>query len=148
MISFGTFADMEYSKYDQIWMIVNKLKTMPNARNVFWHPELGPSHELFAKVQRWKKNKEWDQNKFDSEYVSQFLWELKQNRTAIKSLKTLCKSGIDGNILVVCYCSDENFCHRRIIKGLTQGAYRSHGLESNVLGDNDSQYYDQYLSIV
>ena len=148
MISFGSLSDMKYDQYDEIWIITNKLNTMPSARNVSWHPELGPSHELFGKVQQWKRDGEWDQKKFSSEYVDQFLRELKWNKTAVRSLMRLCKIGLTRNTLVVCYCSSDEMCHRSIIRGLIYGAYKARGLTQYIFGKDDANYYDRYRGII
>lgn len=148
MISFGSFLDMKYDQYDEIWLVVRSLKSRPKAENVYWYPELSPSKNLFFRHLGWKKNGSWNRDKFDNEYVTQFLSDFKNNKEGRNYLNELYKKGVKSNILVVCYCKDENICHRRILKGLIQGAYKKHNCMNIVNSDkDDSKYFELYKAL-
>jgi len=86
-----------------------------------WFPLLAPSTDLL----KWLKAQEprsdsvrW--SKFKERYVS----EMKKTdaRQGIKLLAELAKS---APLTIGCYCEDESFCHRSILRELIQKAARS-----------------------
>jgi uncharacterized protein YeaO (DUF488 family) len=50
------------------------------------------------------------------EYVERFTNEIRNNPKAQNALKEL--SNYEGIVTLLCHCSDENFCHRSIVKNM------------------------------
>lgn len=51
--------------------------------------------------------------------MPRFLGEIKNNPKAIRELKKLIEMDKNGeNIILVCFCTDANMCHRRIIASI------------------------------
>jgi uncharacterized protein YeaO (DUF488 family) len=121
---------------------------MPKSENVFWHQELSPSSGLFLQVQRWKKEGIWNEEKFNQDYVHSFLLGIHHNPQSRRALNELCKLGLNKDIMLACYCPEESCCHRKILKGLIQGAYKQRGITNQVLSDTDeSKYYEMYQQL-
>lgn len=152
MITIGSFKDMN-DEYDEIWIIVRSLKSVPHVPNtqVYHVPALSPSSDLFYKYLAWRDNGEWNEDTFQNKYVPQFLQEMHGN-SAQQALDTLIERGKTHKILLVCYCKDESMCHRSIVMGIIQGICNICGeeLKSLILGEflNDySKYYEQYSKL-
>jgi uncharacterized protein YeaO (DUF488 family) len=151
MITLGSFKDIDSSKYDEIWLIVRSLKDQsiltryPNVKHV---PELSPSHELFSWYLSIKRRGWWDQSQFANYYVPTFIRETACSREAKDKLNELyCKAHtMHKNILVVCFCTDEEMCHRSIIGGLLQGAGVA-VVSSNLQMPHYEGYYHMYMSV-
>lgn len=75
--------------------------------------DLSPSQDLFQTyVNRWK-----DQESYDwwPQYEERFMIELKSN-TKINALRDVYKKIIQGgNVVLVCFCKDHRYCHRRLV---------------------------------
>lgn len=122
MIITGSFRDMKPG-YDEIWVIVRSLKKLPavkGANKIIHVPELSPSPALYGKFLKWKEMGEWNEQKFQEEYVPEFIKEM-QMETAKQKLRDLYKLGKTKNILLVCYCPVFSLCHRNIVLGILQG---------------------------
>ncbi|HKA21278.1 MAG TPA: DUF488 family protein [Blastocatellia bacterium] len=83
-----------------------------------WFPLLAPSTDLL----RWLKSVEWRSDnvrwsKFKERYVSEM--NKTDARQGIKLLAELSKS---TPLSIGCYCEDESFCHRSILRALIQKA--------------------------
>ena len=139
------------SKYrvDEVWCIVRSLKTMPYYGNnipVFHVPDLSPSEELFHDYLHWRDYGMWGETKFIKEYVPRFLNEM-HNVPNRKALSALWFAQRKKNILLLCFCDEENTCHRSIIAGLLQGVY-FHEEKVMVVAERDySEYYTQYKAL-
>ena len=145
MIDTGNFKDMN-EEYDEIWIIVRSLKSIPYIPNtqVFHVPALSPSPDLFNKYLAWRDNDEWNEDTFQNKYVPQFLYEMHSDE-AQQALNTLIEHGKTNKILLVCYCKDESMCHRSIVMGIIQGICNKELLSKN---KNDySKYYEQFLKL-
>lgn len=143
MIYTGSFRDICYNKYNEIWIIARKLKntSILNNNNVFHYVDLSPSNSLLYDYLKWRNEKQWNKNKFESCYVPRFLQEIKYNTKAKQLLNYLYSNSFNKDILLVCFCTNEDLCHRSIIKGLLQG------VKANVESTDKSYYYDKYLNI-
>jgi uncharacterized protein (DUF488 family) len=117
MLYTGTFRDIDYNKYDEIWLIVRSLKAMPKnpKQNIHHVPVLSPSLNLFFKFQNWKKLGQWNQQTFDTLYTPTFLQEMLQPKQKM-ILNELAEKSKTQDILIACYCTDEHICHRTLIK--------------------------------
>jgi len=83
--------------------------------NIFHIPELSPSTQLFFEALNLKKAGKWNNDTFNTIYLPKFVEELKQP-AAYQKLEELVELSRSKNILIVCYCSNESLCHRRILK--------------------------------
>jgi uncharacterized protein YeaO (DUF488 family) len=87
-----------------------------------WLPAVAPSRELFASIKGKQKDKKaWDN--FTKKYINemkktdkrQTIKKKTDKRQTIKLLSELSKK---TPIAIGCYCEDENYCHRSILKKL------------------------------
>lgn len=113
----GSFRAIKPEDYDEIWLIVRGLKSMPkdplgNIRHV---PVLAPSQALWYHYLDLKKAGNWNEQIFLSDYAPRFLSEMLQPEQKAK-LQELCERTKTESILCACYCGDETICHRRLIR--------------------------------
>lgn len=126
--------------YDEVWAVVRSLRSNNGITQV---QALSPSWDLFNQYRELRDNGNWNANTFKEIYVPQFLKEMhsKQAKDMLNELSWCDKQNY--NICVVCFCKDEELCHRSIIGGLLQGVGR------NVVGlkQDYSYYYKQWKEI-
>ena len=114
MISIGSFKDIS-DKYDEVWLIVRSLKSVPNCNVPIYHvPALSPSPELFQCYLSWRDSGHWNKNTFETQYKPRFLKEMEQPE-AVGMLSILKERAKDKHILLVCYCSSNEMCHRSLV---------------------------------
>lgn len=107
--------------YDRTFLIVRSIasleRTHSSILNDAMHvPDLSPSCNLFWSYLGWKKQGCWNQETFDNVYKPAFINEIKNNETAKEWLNRLEQYDKAGeNIALLCFCVDENLCHRIII---------------------------------
>ena len=129
-------------KYDEVWVIVRSLKTpIAGAKQV---EDLAPSRDLFLKYLELKKNNKWNADAFKNIYLPQFLYEIKANsKVTSPLLNELWRKDKEGkNIALLCFCDDEELCHRSIVAGLLQGV----GCTVSAKADY-SRYYEAYKEL-
>ena len=94
----------------ELWQITRAGFLIPNATLV---RSLSPSSELFsmyAKKWRYLSPRMWCPT-----YEEMFLKEL-QTDEKINSLRLAYRKLLDGiNIVLICFCKDHNFCHRKLV---------------------------------
>lgn len=135
MVTIKHIQDVDYEKYSEVWAIVRSLRyANPHIRHV---PELSPSWALFNTYLRLKEKGRWNEATFQKNYVPQFLKEMqgKKQQQLMNELFSTTKS-----ICLVCFCHEEELCHRSIIGGMLQGA----GLDVKGLHNDYSHYFDWY----
>lgn len=135
MITIQHISQVNYADYDEVWAIVRSLKySNSHIRHV---PELSPSWALFKQYLRLREEGRWDENTFHRVYVPQFLKEMrgKKQQALLNELFSTTK-----RICLVCFCMEEELCHRSIIGGMLQGA----GLEVKGLSRDYSYYFNWY----
>ena len=105
---------------------------------------LSPSTQLFGWYYNLKKNGQWTDVLFQTEYTSCFLQEMQspQAKNALNQLYKLDKAG--KKIALTCFCPNEESCHRSIVGGLLQGVGCNVIMQS---GKNYSEYYQLYKQI-
>lgn len=117
----GSFRRIVPEDYDQIWLIVRGLKAMPKnpLGNICHVPLLSPSKGLWYHYLDLKKAGKWDRRAFMMDYAPKFLEEMlkPEPRAKLEELRELAKSQA---ILCACYCTDENLCHRSLVKAIYQ----------------------------
>jgi uncharacterized protein YeaO (DUF488 family) len=81
-----------------------------------WAPDLGPSRELLGKFHDQKVN--W------REYSTRYLQEMKEPKPQlfIRAIAQRIKSGEKITLLCSSACTDENHCHRTLLKSLIESA--------------------------
>ena len=115
MISIGSFKDIS-SEYDEVWLIVRSLRSMPYVENtqVYHVPALSPSPELFQCYLSWRNAGCWNKNTFETQYKPRFLKEMQEPEGA-GMLAILRERAKDRHILLACYCPADEMCHRSIV---------------------------------
>lgn len=85
-----------------------------------WVPELSPSPALFRDYLTWREKGLWPA-KWD-EYKIRFLAEMKSPEAVgyINRITELVKSGY--SIALACFCYDERFCHRSLLRNIIEEA--------------------------
>lgn len=132
MITICQISQLKYANYDEVWAIVRSLKyANPNIRHV---PELSPS-KLFCWYRQMKEEGRWNEETFQKIYVPQFLKEMRGEKQQ-KLLNDLAQT--KKHIALVCFCMEEEVCHRSIIGGMLQGA----GVEVAGLARDRGYYYN------
>lgn len=112
--------------YDRTFLIVRSIASLERAHSSLLSdaehvPDLSPSRNLFWSYLGWKKQDCWNQETFDNVYKPVFLDEIKNNPAAgewLDKIEQLDKAG--KNIALLCFCADENLCHRVIIGEILQ----------------------------
>lgn len=143
MIEIKNFRDLRgnESKYDEIWAIVRSMKSSSN--KIKQVTSLSPSLDLFFKYRSLAKNNNWNKKTFQEIYVPQFISELKtgpeKGYELLNQLYFADKAG--KKICLICFCGDEELCHRSIIAGLLQGVGCDVKTEKNT---NYSKYFEMY----
>ena len=127
--------------YDEVWAIVRSLKSRSDwIKQV---TDLSPSPELFSTYRTLVNTNSWDINSYRNLYVSRFILDLQTNPTAREKLAYLYdQDRLGKKICLVCFCPDEEMCHRSIIGGILQGS------GCNVVMDTDrdySHYFKMYM---
>lgn len=145
MIYFGSLHDIDYNRYDQIWLVVRSPKKaadilQKHPDKVIHHPILSPSFNLFMKYDSLRKAGLWNDGTFKTEYVPQFLSEM-HTYAARQELNSLYAQGSEKDILCVCFCPNETICHRTILRGILQHAETRMGRTGIVDRSLDTEYY-------
>lgn len=88
-------------------------KTQYAVRNFYdvWFPNLAPSEELLKASFPVEDDKQW------RSFKRKFLAEMKR-ADASKDLDLLAALSHHTNLAVGCYCADEDYCHRSILREL------------------------------
>lgn len=121
MITITNIRDIEFEKYDAVWAIVRSSKRLNFNNQKFRHvPILSPSWDLFKYFIQLRNNNSWDVSTFQNNYVPLFLNEM-CGQAQQRKLHELCfLDSIGKSIALVCFCQDEELCHRSIIAGILQ----------------------------
>lgn len=142
---------IQENQITEVWMIVRSLKALPNIPGVtVYHvPQLSPSPELFHKYCNEEKAGRWNEEAFQSWYVPQFIKEMTEVPEARMALNKLYNAVKKKNIAIVCYCMNEDLCHRSIVLGLMYGMYYSRGLDCNEIrnGSKYLKYFNMYTEL-
>lgn len=118
MIEYVSLRELKIDEFDQIWCVTRSKKSV--VRNSIRVECLAPSIELFNDSQTAKKEDRFNEF-FEQEYVSRYLDQIRNNHeamTMLQYLKYLSDSG--QRCAIVCFCKDEKFCHRSLIKQLVE----------------------------
>lgn len=79
-------------------------------------PDLAPEKHLVNQYLGFRNKGEWTQEKFDTWYRPLFIQQMYtriETKGVLNHVHKLITSGDD--VVLACYCHDENMCHRRII---------------------------------
>lgn len=126
MIRITNIRRCHVSEYNEIYLIVRSIASLEKSKSsILKHashaPELSPSSRLFYDYLNWNKANEWNQDKFDNCYKPIFLKELEHNPEADTLINHLVEKDHEGkNIALLCFCQDENLCHRSIIGNILE----------------------------
>ena len=99
--------------------------------------------QFFLTYRKLIKYCKWNKDSFDKYYVPKFLQQMqgREEKDALNQLYVMSKT---QNILLVCFCENEDLCHRSIIAGLLSGAGAEVQTSS---GHNYDKYWDMYHNL-
>ena len=113
----GSFRDIKPEEYDEVWICLRSLKSMPKnpLGNIKHVQVLSPSTGLWHDYLDWRNAGKWDHKTFRDLYSPRFLKEMLQPQAygKLQELEMLTRTKA---VLVVCYCADESLCHRSLLK--------------------------------
>lgn len=143
MIYIGNIHDIDilHRDWDKKYAIVRSYK---NQTCIFEQKAiLSPSTELFFTYRKLIKYCKWNKDSVDKYYVPKFLQQMqgREEKDALNQLYVMSKT---QNILLVCFCENEDLCHRSIIAGLLSGAGAEVQTSS---GHNYDKYWDMYHNL-
>lgn len=144
MIRIGNIRDIDFNNSDKVYAIVRKMSY--NDPNIKQLTALAPSTELYIKCRILMKKNEWNKDIFESMYVPTFISELKRNKEGgLDALRILYRADKEGyNTEVVCFCVDEDMCHRSIIAGILQG----YGITVKLRQNKDyTKYFEMFKNL-
>lgn len=117
MIQITNIRNMNPKAYDKAYVIVRSLKTPISYAEQL--SVLSPNTTIFYEFLKFKKNGQWNQKTFDEWYTPAFVNQIKQDTNAKQTLKNILQMDKQGlNIVLACFCTDPNMCHRNIIAGI------------------------------
>ena len=119
MIYIDRITNICTSDYDEVWWIVRSPDILPQKEKLV--QSLSPSRELFLRYREAFHAEQFGPEFFQNVYVPQFIAELAKNKEAEADLNYLCRESSRKNIVLGCYCEDEELCHRSIIAGILLG---------------------------
>ena len=144
MITIARVGQIDPADYDKVYAIVRSLKNP--IKDVEQLPELSPSQSLFYAYLDLKKQGRWGTETFEQVYLPLFLREM-LTRPACDRRNELGRADKAGqNIALLCFCTEEELCHRSIVAGLLYGV----GCQVRTLNGNGSEYaryYDMYRNL-
>lgn len=114
----SSLTNVRFAPPSSIYLTTRSSKQAEYALAQGWEycPELGPSWDLFNRVKAFKEANRWNQIMFDDMYKQQFISDLMSNRVALLEIKKLIRKLNNGdNITLVCYCTNQEICHRSIL---------------------------------
>ena len=129
MITFASIRDfssgrLTLEEFDSVWLIVRSAKNaawLLSRPNVYQVKNLSPSMELLSAWLRWDKSRRHSYDEklehFVTFYAPNFIKEMRQKIGAMIMLNKL-KDEADKNIALVCFCQNEELCHRSIIAAI------------------------------
>lgn len=151
MITFTSIQDfssgrLSTEEFDSVYLIVRSAKNaawLLQKPNVYQVKSLSPSVELLSSWLRWdrSKNHSYDEKlvHFVKFYAPNFIKEMRERIGAMIMLNIL-RDKANKNIALVCFCQNEELCHRSIIAAIC--AYNGLPIKT----ENDvSIYLDRYL---
>ena len=119
MLHLGSVNDISSFAYDEIWVIVRSIGSVKTGGNIYHIPQLSPSTALFHDYLAWRNQGLWNIDTFNNLYKPRFLEEMR-NPVAQQYLKLLKEKSKVQDIQIVCFCKDEELCHRSIIRDLVE----------------------------
>ncbi len=134
MITLRSKRSFNLAEADEIWFIVRKInqfQTLVNqTKKCKWVTDLAPSQNLYSKYLQLKDSHIWNDITFLMQYVPTFIKEIKANPKALELIDELIELGEHKNIQLVCFCLNENLCHRSIIGGILMNRAKELGKEN------------------
>lgn len=123
MISVGSINEIKIDNFDEIWLCVNSVSSIPDLQNISkvkWIPQLAPDDKLFSWYKEQKKKNKWNASRFQQYYVPWFLKLVSESSEARRLLNYLVEESSRKDIYVCCFCTneDEETCHRSILWGV------------------------------
>lgn len=137
------------SNIHEVWLIVRKPPKTPVTFGdipVKVVPELSPKQELLDDYLRLKSIGMWNKDTFNNIYVPRFLNGLRSDEDSRNKLNELYALSLHKNVMIMCFCGDEEMCHRSVIYGLITAIYQKHGNPDLLTSGTDKYtgYYARY----
>lgn len=104
-----SLANMKNYDADYKYFIVINPKSV-KVKGLRHRPDLAPTRELYSWVQEHKHEDNWFEH-----YKEVFLEDMKTRAGLINALNDIENKAKTRDVLLVCFCSDVNLCHRGII---------------------------------
>lgn len=143
MIYLGNVREMENDMMN--YVIVRRPKNINFYRGErLWVPELSPSNELLIDFKSKTKQGRSEKDIFEKDYIPTFINEvatgIADNAPIKEKINKLYYDSFKRDIRLICFCVNEDHCHRSIIAGILKGAGAKVNCDSKYL-----KYYDMYL---
>lgn len=129
MVRVTRISNIHKGEYDFVYALVRYMRFSEWIIHV---PELSPSVELFTYFRQSKNNGTWGKDTFDNYYKPKFIDQINNDPRALEKLNEIINLDKEGkSIALVCFCKDEDICHRSIIADML----KDNGV--NVIMDKD-----------
>ena len=138
MVYVGNIREVKEGQFDHTFVIMRSYKG--KQKWIKQMSELAPSWDLFMESRSMMEKGKWNKDTFQTFYVPRFLQQMREplGKESLNFIQRLSKS---QNIALVCFCTNEETCHRSIIAGLLQGM----GVNVTLISGKDySKYYQTY----
>ena len=113
MVRVTRISNVHKGEYDYVYAMVRYMRF---SEWIIQVPELSPSTELFAYFRQSKNNGTWNKYTFDNYYKPKFIDQINNDPRALEKLNEIINLDKEGkSIALVCFCKDEDICHRSII---------------------------------
>ncbi len=145
MIRFTNICNevVKQENYDYKFVIARSVRQGSLSEGFRQDAVLAPSWNLHNQTQEKVRGGTWTQQAFDEWYMPRFIKEMMDSKEAGKQLRQLVNADKQGmNILLECFCSNEQMCHRSIIAGFLQGV--GCNVQTDIPGADYSKYLDIY----
>lgn len=117
MIHITNIRNMNPEAHDYAYVIVRSLKKP--IKNASQLAVLSPNTNTFWEFLRLQKTGQWNKETFDNWYTPAFLVQIQNDEAAKEMLRDLIHMDKQGkDIVLACFCSNSNMCHRSIIAGI------------------------------
>ena len=109
MLITSSLSDCKNYNADYKYFIVINPKNV-KLKGINHMPELAPTRELYGWAMQHKNEPNWFEH-----YKTQFISDMHTRAGMINALNFIEKQAKEKDVLLICFCSDVNECHRGLI---------------------------------
>ena len=102
-------------------MLVKKKDLAPLDYFDVWLPTLAPSRKLMQRAKHLLELGKWD-DKHWAKFMQHYRHEMETQRDSQQAIELIAQIAKRTPISVGCYCDDEDWCHRSILRALIEKA--------------------------